>query len=781
MANKKVSSGGKAEASGSNYETLVATWYAHSVLLGAAAQPSFDMHADTCLTSFTCQTEAPVDDVNVVTSADGLIFVQAKRRVTLSSGITSAFAKAIDQFVRQIQASAAKDPKHPWSRPLDPSRDRLVLVTRSASSAKITYVLTELLRRIRDRTDPRTLKDVASSQSEREVAKVAEANLKRSWKKAFRSAPTPRELSGALRLIWIQGLDLDSGERDRRHILERFRTDLLEDALQAELAFSELFKLAARLRAERSGADRATLMQTLARAGVGLTALPDFRNDVSSLRAWTTDRLQATPRFIGLLEDDPKLVIERAVWPMFRGEAYVQSFVLVGEPGAGKSGLMYRLADTAFKDGHDVLFLPVDLLNIITFSGLHDELGITHSLVDTLANWPGSKSGLVILDALDAARRPETQRLLREVVGGILRIPEGRWRVVASVRKYDLRQGVEWSALFRGSPPIVTHADPEFPRVRHIAVGRLTDSEVAQISTSLPELEALYKQASENLRELLRNIFNLHLLAELLRAGIAGAALSAINNQAELLDSYWRHRVRREDGKHDAREAALTVIVNDMIDAQSLRVLRADIRQQLDSEALVDLERHGILRAEDQSGRADEDVLLFNHHVLFDYAVERLIFLRGRNAPRLVATLLARRELAVMLSPSLTLALADVWHSEASRQPFWDLAIALGGENGLTGVAQLAAPMVAVEQTKEIGDLAPLLQALKEPDTRGSTAEKVLQNIIGAIFVRMRAGVPILGPTAGPWMIFAERLAGVGSNRVMLALRALIANAAEAL
>jgi len=294
-------------------------------------------------------------------------------------------------------------------------------------------------------------------------------------------------------------------------------------------------------------------------------------------------------------------------------------------------------------------------------------------------------------------------------------------------------------------------------------------------------LEALYKQASENLRELLRNIFNLHLLAELLRAGIAGAALSAINNQAELLDSYWRHRVRREDGKHDAREAALTVIVNDMIDAQSLRVLRADIRQQLDSEALVDLERHGILRAEDQSGRADEDVLLFNHHVLFDYAVERLIFLRGRNAPRLVATLLARRELAVMLSPSLTLALADVWHSEASRQPFWDLAIALGGENGLTGVAQLAAPMVAVEQTKEIGDLAPLLQALKEPDTRGSTAEKVLQNIIGAIFVRMRAGVPILGPTAGPWMIFAERLAGVGSNRVMLALRALIANAAEAL
>jgi hypothetical protein len=37
MAKKKTSSGGKAEASGGNYETLVATWYAH--LLGGIAQP----------------------------------------------------------------------------------------------------------------------------------------------------------------------------------------------------------------------------------------------------------------------------------------------------------------------------------------------------------------------------------------------------------------------------------------------------------------------------------------------------------------------------------------------------------------------------------------------------------------------------------------------------------------------------------------------------------------------------------------------------------------------
>jgi hypothetical protein len=781
MAKKKASSGGKAEASGANYETLVATWYAHSVLLGGVAQPPFDLHADTQIVSFTCQSDAPVDDVNAVTSDAGIIFVQAKRSVTMSSAATSSFAATLDQFVRQVQACAATDPKHAWSRPLDPARDRLVLATRSASSSNVTETLPELLRRIRDRSDVRTLKQVAVSQSERMVAKTVETNLKRSWKAAYCKPPTATEINDLLRLIWVHELDLESGKRDRKLIVEHFRANLLEDATQASSAVSELFKLAARLRAERSGADKSTLLQILARAGIQLTVLPDFRVDVAALRKWTTARLEPVPRFTRLLADDPKLTIERDVWSSFHDAATSKSLLLVGEPGAGKSGLMYRLATTAIAAKLDVVFLPVDLLNVETFSGLQAELGVRHGLVDVLTNWPGSKPGLLVLDALDAARKPETQKLLREVVHGILRVAGSRWKVIASVRKYDLRQGTEWSTMFRGTPPIPDNADREFSQVSHVSVGRLTDGEVSQIVGSFPALEELYKYASEKLRDLLQNIFNLHLLAELLRAGVAGSDLSAITTQSELLDSYWRHRVRRDDGKHDGREAALTVVVNEMIDTQVLRVLRADVRPKVDVDALVDLERHGILRAEDRGGRPNEDVLLFNHHVLFDYAVARLVFWRGRNAARLVALLRARRELALMLSPSLTLALSDAWNSGQGRKLFWDLTFALGHETDLPGVAQLAAPMVAVEQTKEISDLAPIFDALEGSEPRKSAAEKVVQNVIGAIFVRMRAGAPILGPTAGPWMPFVERLTAVGSDRLMLAARALIATAAEGL
>jgi hypothetical protein len=692
MATKKISSGGKAEASGASYETLVVTWYAHSILLGGVAQPPFDLPADTQIASMSCQSEAPVDDVNAVTSHAGIIFVQAKRKVVLSSVETSSLAGALDQFVRQVKVCATADPRHIWCRPLDPARDRLVLATPSASSSKVTETLPELLRRIRDRSDVLSLKDVAVTDLEKEIAKTVETNIKRSWKAENGRRPTAKELNDLLRLIWVQVLDLEGGQRDRRAFLESIRSNLLAEATQASSAFSELIRLALRLRAERSGADRTTLLQVLTRAGIKLTALPDFRADVAALKKWSSARLERAATFTRLLADDPNLIIVRSVWPAFAEAASADSLLLVGEPGAGKSGLMYQLATAAIADKQDVVFLPVDLLNVETFAGLQAELGIRHDLVEVLTNWPGPASGLLLLDALDAARKPETQKLLREVVSRIVRVPGSRWKVIASVRKYDLRQGTEWSTMFRGSPPIPTQADLEFRSVRHVSVGRLTDGELAQIAGAFAPLHELYKSASEKLRDLLQNIFNLHLLAELLHDGVAGSDLSAITTQSELLDRYWQHRIRRDDGKHDAREMALTTVVKDMISAQVLRVLRVDIRSKVDAEALVDLERWGILRAEDQGGEPNEDVLLFNHHVLFDYAVARLLFLRGRDATRLVALLRERRELALMLSPSLTLALSDAWNFGQERRSFWDSAFALAQEDGLPGVARLAAP-----------------------------------------------------------------------------------------
>jgi len=744
-------------------------------------QPLFDLPSNIQLRSLVCQSNAPIDDLNAYTSEDGIIFVQAKRTVSLSTSQTSQFAGALDQFVRQYKECETVVPGSEWARPLDPTRDRLVLTTRSASSSKITEILPRLLRLLRDRAGQNTLSQVATSAAEREVASATEKNLKRSWKAAYGKHPTPEQLGTLLRLMWVQELDLESGKRDRKFALDQFRINLLEDASKASLTFSELFKLCARLRAERSGTDRPSLLTVLSTAGIQLRALPDYRADVIALKKWTAARLLKAPRYTQLLETKPALVIERALWSPFYQSSQTHSLVVVGEPGAGKSGLTYRLATTAPSDQCDVVFLPVDLLSVESFSELRNELGIRHDLAEVLANWPGAKSGLLVVDALDAARKYETQTVLREVVAEVVNTQNSRWRVIASVRKYDLRQGTEWARLFLGSPPIPGHCDVEFSRVRHVSVKPLTDDEISQIATSFPELLDLFGKAPEKLRELLRNIFNLHLLADMLEKGVPASTLTGIRTQPELLDSYWRHRVRRDDGKHDARESTLTTVLSEMIEGRSLQVLRSKVRSKIDAEGLVDLERNDILRAEDQHGAPNEDFLLFSHHVLFDYAVARLIFGRGRDAPGLVEVLRRRRELALMLSPSVSLALVDAWAESSTRPAFWNLALLLAQETGLPGVAQLAAPMVAAELSSDISDFEPVLAALSDADPNRTAAESFIQNLIGALFVRLKSGIPLMGPSAGPWMQLAERLARIGNDRVMLALRALLATATEGL
>ena len=314
--------------------------------------------------------------------------------------------------------------------------------------------------------------------------------------------------------------------------------------------------------------------------------------------------------------------------------------------------------------------------------------------------------------------------------------------------------------------------------MRHVAVERLSDDEIRQTATTVPGLAALFEQATPSLRPLLRNIFNLHLLADLLSTGVVRADLAAIRTQPELLATYWNRRIRQEDGKHDDREHALRVVVSDMIADKSLQASRTRVIAQLKSEAIVDLERSDILRQENVGvGRANEDALLFTHHILFDYAVARLIFRRGRDADAVVRLLKDERALSLMLNPSLSLAFADAWTAGGDRRDFWNLAFKLASETSLPAVARLVAPAVAADAALEIGDLAPLANSLKE--VQAEAAINFSQNLVGALFVRLRLGFSLVGANAGPWMEFAEALSQDQSDAAMFTLRPLLATVTE--
>ena len=71
------------------------------ILLGRLAHPLFDLPADTRFVRLRSQADEEVDDVNVQTRDNGVLFVNVKRSVGLTTGEESPLAKAIDQFVRQ--------------------------------------------------------------------------------------------------------------------------------------------------------------------------------------------------------------------------------------------------------------------------------------------------------------------------------------------------------------------------------------------------------------------------------------------------------------------------------------------------------------------------------------------------------------------------------------------------------------------------------------------------------------------------------------------------------
>jgi len=130
---------------------------------------------------------------------------------------------------------------------------------------------------------------------------------------------------------------------------------------------------------------------------------------------------------------------------------------------------------------------------------------------------------------------------------------------------------------------------------------------------------------------LLRIPFNLRLIAELIGTGVNVSSLTPIRTQVELLERYWRERVIGSDTQADAREAVLRRATTEMVHGRTLRIDRAKVaddpsasaplRQVLSAQLLVEWQPS-------PEAAPDRYIITYGHHILFDYAVARLL-LRG--------------------------------------------------------------------------------------------------------------------------------------------------------
>jgi hypothetical protein len=766
--------GGSATHAGIGFQDRVAGLLAVHLVADAPVE-FFGLPSDVTPTSIELETSAPVDDILTATSAAGFCFINVKKGVTLSQKADSPLGSVLDQFVRLWIACQSARSSRSWQRPLDAGRDRMVLVTGGDRSGSFVAAFSKILGRIADRRSITPREEIATSQSEINAYEAVLSLLQEAMQRHTGQRGSDETIASLLSLTRVVVLDPDG--RDKPNALTLLKTAVVANPADAERAWIELVSECQRLAEERSGADRAAFRRFLLSRKIRLRGVPEIAGDVQRLGEFTQETLSSLAHLAHL--DVPvdsgaeRIEIRRTVSDALVEHAREKSLLIIGEPGAGKSGALFSAAKRLIEDGHPVVAIAVDRHPVGTADDLRRNLRLDRSLVDVLRNWTGDKQGILFIDALDATRGGPSDRVFQELIRLVLEHAPN-WHVVASIRVFDLKFGVIYRDLFKGSPVDHHYQDSEFLQVRHLSVPKLTDDELEQVWSKSQLMANAYEQGTGTLRELLRSPFNLFLLSNVLASGLR--EFSDITTQLQLLHLYWSYRVVGADRRGLLREGLLKVALDRMLDE---RTLQASVQEL--SATTDDLDRllsEGVLTPAE--GTRDHVVRIsFAHHVLFDYGVARLILESGL-ARDFVSRLTSSDDRALLVAPGAMLAFQMLWQGDGpDRRRFWKKAFEVAGSGGTGAFCRMLPARIAATLTASVDDFFPVLECLRRPDSEDRPAAVFLvRHCTGALAAGVTPSATLTS-TRGAWPSIARELAGAAIKDVGWMLKPLVAQWAE--
>jgi hypothetical protein len=677
------------------------------------------------------ETEAPVDDILVATSEEGFVAIQAKTTLNSSKNPKSVYFKTVEQFLRHWLACREGNGSLNWNRPLSPSIDRLVLAVGPRTPDSIKVHLSSALKLIKS---PGIAK---LSKAQNTAIDVFKDCVNQIWPTLTSETLSEKKLHEFLRLISVITFDPDNSNLAATLAASVIDTS---DTLSTVHLMSQY---SGELMSRRGGADLAELRNALSTRGARLQAEPQYKSDINELKRHSS-RVQSTLRRYEVIDaglGDP-INIHRDCQASVVEAALEGSLLIVGEPGAGKSGVLNALARNLENKGFDVLELAVDHFSVETLEGLRGDLKLSHSLLNVLDAWDGPQPAWVIIDALDATRGGKGEGVFRTLIDQIL-MRKNRWRVVASIRTFDLKMGQQYRKLFKGNPPNQDLSEHGFSDVRHIRIPSWSPSELDQVLQQAPHLAAILSSDTPRLRELAAVPFNTKLLAELVSENPDFPNLNHITTQAHLLKTYWSDRVE----KHGvAAETCLRRIVSTMVMSRTLRAPRLDAAEA-DPSMVQTLCLEGVLIVVEGNRW-----IQFRHHLLFDYAASQVYIDPSR---LLVGTPLFPKSesLGLMLAPALTFVLRELWSNEGSHDQFWQAIVRLLADENADPVIRSLASRIAVELPFHDEDA---IQLSKYIDMGNESALTALSHIIGALAVRFEDDKSL---SINPWVRLAEMLA----------------------
>lgn len=481
--------------------------------------------------------------------------------------------------------------------------------------------------------------------------------------------------------------------------------------------------------------------------------------DIYRLREYTKETLRHLSQLAVIEVSKFKIKIQRPCVNTLIDAAGDGHCLVLGEPGSGKSGILYDAANKLIEKGRDIIFLAADHLDSNTLSGLQEELELQNPLLRILENWSNPSPGFVLIDALDAARSDASAHMLHLLIGEIVRM-DTCWKVIATIRKFDLRYRPELQDIFSGSPISSPTPDPEFQEIRHMNTPLLEESELKQIPGQWLGLGKLLEDAKEftdsTLYGLLHQPFNLRIAAALIAAGSSIQDLTPIRCQTELLDKYWSYRVIGTNGEGHAREALIRLMCKVMVEAQSLKVNLAALDPSQNSQFIHRLLHDNVLVEYQRSTQSppNRSILAFSHHVLFDYATARMLFCDTDE--KVVEMITENPHILLSMRPSLRFHFQHLWLKDKTHSDFWNIVLMMLRNKQIPKIGQLLGLSVATEMASNIADFDLLFQSLAGGDNENrSAAEEATSHVIGTLLTGDKA---LVGETVGPWCEFIAKV-----------------------
>lgn len=730
--------GGRATEAGMKFQAMVGTWFAAYLAAGMPVGERFGLRRDLRPVRLQFETGEGMDDVAVTLDDGGGIFVQCKTRATLDQSPDSPLAKTLRQLVQFITARRVS------GESLDPIQIAGVLAIAEDAPRSIDALAYGCRQFATGDTWEGVLGRVAADQ--RSALEVFQVHISRAWRDISGTELSVEDLAEAARLFRISRFGADETTADWRQLTETLGARLYGSAERGAGPASAVLHTVRQLMRSGAAADQDGLIGALRQAGHPESRRPGFDDDVAALQRYTADECARLDRH-SKLEADQSVLLPRECLASLREAVNGGSLLLIGEPGAGKTGVLVSLARAYQTDQTPTVFLSVDrLAGISKVSDLRSELGLTHDFLDVLAAWPGGSAGVLIIDALDASRGGPSEAAFASLIELVVLKLGERWSVVASIRTFDLMNGRRFRQAIAGTPPDDVYFDARFDNVRHFLVKSLSAAELSAIGQSAPLLGQLIATAPAKLGALLQNIFNLSLAADLIRGGVAADDIRTLTTQSELIDRYENERLSTQSL---IRAAAAAIAA--MADARRLSVPRISVGH----DALDEVLRTGVLVS---AG----DLVSFAHHVLFDHIAGRY-FLKWDDVGRLTKQVADNPGLGLLLGPALRFAMERVWKNDGTgRRDSWALLQTLAAAPGVDPiVASIALRTIAesVDSPEDVQGLIDNLRTAADPTAAGTMLMRLARFVGMTIDSQTTTGAQLA------WCSVAENAASTGERR----------------